>query len=161
MNKLLESKTKVRFTDCDPFNHLNNSKYIDFFLNAREEQILEAYGFDLVKHTEEEQKCWLVSSNKITYFYPAKNMEELVIQSQLIKFTKNTLLVEMHMLDKNKEQMKAIFWTLFTYFDLETERKTDHSDSLNELFGANVVPLEEYDFDKRCFQLLRAHRKKA
>ena len=159
MIKIVESKTKIRFTDCDPYNHLNNSKYIDYFLNCREDHILDAYGFDLVKHTQEENKCWLVSSNKITYLYPAKLMEEVIIQSKLIKCTKNTLLIEMQMLSADKSQIKAIYWTLFTYFDIEAQRKTNHPEDLNELFNSVVLPLEEYDFDKRCFQLLREHRK--
>ena len=29
----------VRFQDCDPFGHLNNARYIDYFLNARQDQI--------------------------------------------------------------------------------------------------------------------------
>lgn len=36
--KLLESKAKVRFHDCDPFNHLNNSRYIDYMVTARGDQ---------------------------------------------------------------------------------------------------------------------------
>ncbi|MEO6346652.1 MAG: acyl-CoA thioesterase, partial [Aquaticitalea sp.] len=39
----LESKMKIRFHDCDPFNHLNNSKYIDYILTARGDQLIENY----------------------------------------------------------------------------------------------------------------------
>jgi len=49
MDKVLKSKVKIRFQDCDPFNHLNNSKYIDYFINAREEQILKHYDLDIFK----------------------------------------------------------------------------------------------------------------
>jgi acyl-CoA thioester hydrolase len=30
---ILESKAIIRFSDCDPFNHLNNSSYINYFFN--------------------------------------------------------------------------------------------------------------------------------
>ena len=34
MEKVLKSRAKVRFQDCDPFNHLNNARYIDYFLKV-------------------------------------------------------------------------------------------------------------------------------
>ena len=40
LEKTIESKVKIRFPDCDPFNHLNNSKYIDYIINAREDHLL-------------------------------------------------------------------------------------------------------------------------
>ena len=46
LSKILESKVKIRFQDCDPFNHLNNAAYINYFINAREDQILENYHLD-------------------------------------------------------------------------------------------------------------------
>jgi acyl-CoA thioester hydrolase len=47
--KILESQMLVRFSDCDPFNHLNNSRYIDYIINAREDQLLKYYEFDIYK----------------------------------------------------------------------------------------------------------------
>jgi acyl-CoA thioester hydrolase len=37
----------IRFSDCDPFGHLNNSKYLDYFINAREDHLKENYDIDL------------------------------------------------------------------------------------------------------------------
>ena len=47
----LQSTVKIRFQDCDPFNHLNNAAYLNYFVNAREDQILEQYGIDIYKMT--------------------------------------------------------------------------------------------------------------
>ena len=30
--KVLKSNTKIRFQDCDPFNHLNNAAYLNYVL---------------------------------------------------------------------------------------------------------------------------------
>ncbi|MDA8650906.1 thioesterase, partial [Flavobacteriaceae bacterium] len=46
-NKILESKAIVRFQDCDPFNHLNNAAYLNYLVNAREDQLMEAYGINI------------------------------------------------------------------------------------------------------------------
>jgi len=37
-NKILQSTYQVRFQDSDPFRHLNNARYLDYFVNAREDQ---------------------------------------------------------------------------------------------------------------------------
>ena len=47
--KVLESKTKIRFQDCDPFNHLNNASYINYLINAREDQLIKYYDIDIYK----------------------------------------------------------------------------------------------------------------
>ena len=37
----LFSKAKIRFTDCDPMGNINNSRYIDYMLTDRAEQMAE------------------------------------------------------------------------------------------------------------------------
>ncbi len=41
-SKLWESKVLIRFSDCDPFNHLNNARYIDYFINAQPSPSLQS-----------------------------------------------------------------------------------------------------------------------
>ena len=67
----LESNVKIRFQDCDPFNHLNNAAYINYLINAREDQILEHYKIDIYKMARTTGKSWVVGSNQIAYINPA------------------------------------------------------------------------------------------
>jgi len=53
MEKILKTKRKIRFQDCNPFNHLNNSKYLEYFINAREDQIAEQYDLDIFNYMQE------------------------------------------------------------------------------------------------------------
>ncbi len=68
-----ESTAEIRFQDCDPFGHLNNARYIDYFMNARTDQIAEYYGLQLLQ--EGQSKSWVVTKSQIVYFVPAKLME--------------------------------------------------------------------------------------
>ncbi len=52
MNKTPHSLYTIRFTDCDPFGHLNNGRYIDYLLNAREDHLKTEYGVDLSQFVE-------------------------------------------------------------------------------------------------------------
>ena len=61
----------IRFQDCDPFNHLNNGRYVDYFLNAREDQLLEHYDLDIYKIARETGLCWVVSTSQIGSGWPA------------------------------------------------------------------------------------------
>ena len=74
--KILTSSTKIRFQDCDPFNHLNNGRYIDYFINQREDQVLNAYGIDIFKMIREDKKGWVVSSTQLAYIIPVFTMEK-------------------------------------------------------------------------------------
>ena len=87
MEQVLESKIRVRFQDCDPFNHLNNSSYLDYFFNAREDQLLKFYDIDIYKHVQKQGKGWVVVTNQISYLKPALVTETVTIQSQIINFS--------------------------------------------------------------------------
>lgn len=152
--KIPENKTKIRFMDCDPFNHLNNSRYIDYFMNAREDHILEAYNLDLYKLAEEKHLGWIVSQNRIAYLRPAKLRETVVIQSCIIKWRDTENLVEMRMWDEEKKHLKAIMWTNFVHFNLKTQRPAMQSEELKQLFKLIEIPVEEgITFEDRIKQV--------
>ncbi|MDO6737537.1 thioesterase family protein [Wenyingzhuangia sp. 2_MG-2023] len=147
--KILTSNTKIRFQDCDPFNHLNNGRYIDYFLNQREDQVLNAYGIDIFKMIREEKIGWVVSSTQIAYILPVFTMEEIAFESQTIEFSKKHMKVEMRMFNKQKNQLKALAWMTFVHVDLTKNKTTEHHSKLMQLFNEVVLPLEEKSFDAR------------
>jgi YbgC/YbaW family acyl-CoA thioester hydrolase len=159
MNKILESNAKVRFQDCDPFNHLNNSKYIDYFINAREDQILKHYNLNIFEHVATFGKSWVVTSNQIAYLKPVLLMEEIIIESQLVAFSDSFLQVEMKMFNTSKTILKSILWTKFTYYDIRNKSKSKHSKELNELFIGIVNPIEKISFESRCNNIIQSSKK--
>lgn len=153
MKQLLETKTKVRFQDCDPFNHLNNAKYLDYFMNAREDQLLEYYNIDIFKIAKTELKSWVVTSNQIAYVKPAFTMENIVIESQLIQYTDKSLKVEMRMYNDAKTELKSLYWVNFVHFDLKTQRPIVHSEELMHLFETVITDVNTHNFDERMISV--------
>jgi acyl-CoA thioester hydrolase len=152
--KLLESKIKIRFHDCDPFNHLNNSKYIDYIIAARGDQLLENYQFDIYKLAQEEKLGWVAAQTQIAYLFPAFVMEEVWIQTKLIAFSENSLLMEGLMLDGDKTTVKAVMWTKLVHFNLRTQKSHRHNENLMAFFEQIVNPLPApISFDERVIQL--------
>ena len=84
-SKLWESKVLIRFSDCDPFNHLNNARYIDYFINAREDQIMANLNFNIYHYAAQHGFGWVVGKNQIAYLKPANLMENVIIDSRLLR----------------------------------------------------------------------------
>lgn len=151
--KILESKTKIRFQDCDPFNHLNNAAYINYLINAREDQLIQYYDIDIYKMGKTLGKSWVVGSNQIAYLRPAFLMEEVVIDSQLINFSNSSLQVELRMWNHDKTELKAVMWSSFVHFNLIKLKTEVHTEELMQLFNTVLNPVKQTSFETRTQQL--------
>lgn len=121
----------VRFGDCDPFGHLNNARYIDYMINAREDHLREFYQISLPDFIKQGQG-WVVRSHEIQYIRPANYNEKICIVSRLAELSNTHVLVEMLMFDENQTTLKAILWTNFTSVDVRTGKKREHIESFAE-----------------------------
>ena len=153
--KTVESKTKIRFQDCDPFNHLNNGKYIDYFMNHREDELIRNYGIDIYKMAKLQGKSWVSSSNQIVYLKPAFLMESITIESQLIYFDQTNLRVEMRMYNEDKSHLKAVIWCGFVHYNLVTQKRELHSEEMMTLFNNINSPMQTDLFEERIKHITR------
>lgn len=158
--KILSSTAVVRFSDCDPFNHLNNSKYIDYFLNAREDQLIAYYDFNLFEYTKQTGCGWVVSQHEIAYIKPAFTMEKVILESVLIRWGEKEIHVEFRMWDEKKTHIKSLMWTKFFHYNFTTRKSEAHSKEITERFKQVEMPVEETgSFEKRV-DMLRMNNKK-
>ena len=153
---ILSSTTKIRFQDCDPYGHLNNSKYIDYMINVREDHLINEYDLNVFLMAHEQKRSWIVGQNEIAYLKPSLIMEKVVIQTRLIDYTERYVQAEMVMYNADKTQVKAVLWTRFFHFDFAMGRAVSHSEKLMELFKEVHVPLEVDRVEKRARMLAAA-----
>lgn len=125
MVKTPKSKDKIRFTDCDMFGHLNNSRYLDYLINAREDHLKNFYNFDFNQYYKNDL-AWVIGSHEIVYIKPALYNEMVIIQSSLIKVEIDKLQVETIMMNEEENQIKAIMWSKLIPINLKTGRKIPH-----------------------------------
>jgi len=130
----------VRFNDCDPMGHLNNARYIDYMLNAREDHLKQAYQINLLEY-HKQGIAWVVRRHDIQYVRPAFYNEVVCIESRLIELGESHVLVELLMFDEQQTTLKAIMWTNFTSVDVKTGRRKDHPASFMEF--ANGVKVDD------------------
>ena len=153
-SKLWESKVLIRFPDCDPFNHLNNARYIDYFINAREDHLLAYLNFNIYHFAAEYGLGWVVSKNQIAYLKPAFLMETVVIDSTLLQLGATDLLVEMKMWNERKDKLKSVMWMNLVHINIKTQKPENHSQNLLDTFAPFINALDEnISFDERVNQL--------
>jgi YbgC/YbaW family acyl-CoA thioester hydrolase len=145
MNKAPHSAYTVRFTDCDPFGHLNNARYIDYFLNAREDHLKDEHQLDL-SHFYQQGVSWVVAGHEISYIRPANYNERISIKTALIQLSAGALLVEMIMMNEQQTQLKSLLWTRFIHINAKTGKRETHSDSFMEF--ARTLEVTEIDVAK-------------
>ncbi len=123
--KLLESKVKVRFQHCDPLGHLNNSTYIDYFLNAREDQLMEYYNIDTYAYAMNNNKAWVVANHKIDYHIALKARQEVTVTSCLKSYTEKSIVVQFEMHLHNRKCAGMV--TTFVHVDLASGKPVAHT----------------------------------
>ncbi|MDM8536301.1 acyl-CoA thioesterase [Desulfobacterales bacterium HSG17] len=162
MNKEPESMVRIRFQDCDPFGHLNNAKYIDYFINAREDHLANYYQFDIYERQKRFQTNWVIFKHHLVYLSPCYFRENVTIKTHLLQYSNTTLLMEGVMTDAEQKRIKAIIWTEFRYFDLAAGKPARHDDALMRFWDSIVIStvtpkLNSGDFDLRVKEIMRRH----
>lgn len=150
MIKTPESRVKVRFPDCDPFNHLNNSRYLDYIMTARGDQLIEHYGFDIYRLAREKALGWVMAQTQIAYLEPAGLMEEVLIRTRLIGFSGKSLHMEGLMLNSEGTRIKAVMWTRLVHVSLLSGSSQPHPEDMMAFFQQVAYPLSrEMTFEER------------
>ncbi|MDV6236627.1 acyl-CoA thioesterase [Leptospira ellisii] len=149
---------RIRFQDCDPFGHLNNARYMDYFLEAREDHLRDFYGFDLFEHASREGKSWVVTRTQIAYLEPAKQSDLVRIATRLTSRTDGSIRNEDLMYDQSGKRLKAMLWIDFAYVDLGRGRPTRHGEDLVRFFDSVLYRdsgSENGNFEERVREMKR------
>lgn len=153
-----ETRVIIRFQDCDPLQHLNNSKYFDYYFNAREDQVATLYDFNPGQMFRELKTSWVVYQHQIAYIRPALVSEWVRITSRLIYYNEDTLVTEFFMTDDAKTHVKNVLWMTSKYISVLTGKRTPHDPIVMEYLNATILPNVDYpnvDFNDRIREIKR------
>ena len=136
MSKAIHSQYTIRFSDCDPAGHLNNAKYVEYFLNAREDHVKIRYGMSM-SNFYQGNNAWVVASHQIQYALPAPHGAQVIIHSCMVQCRDNGMIVEFWMTDLEGKTMYALMQSDFAYVNLKSLQKVNHEEALvNKLEGS-------------------------
>lgn len=153
MSEETSSKVKIRFIDCDPIGHLNNSKYLDYMLNAREDHVEENYGITYEEIIKKTGSTWVTIQNEIAYLKEVRYNNTVLITSKIIDINSRTSTVEILMKDINTGLIHAILWTTVIFFNLKTRKVDELPDDLKTLFSKFLVEIPQKEFKDRVLHL--------
>ena len=153
MEKFPSSVMQIRFQDCDPMSILNNSRYIDYFMNAREDHLATFYGLNIYDRLKENGTSWVVAKNEIIYRKPAFLMEKVLIKTQVNNYSLKHIEVEMVMFDESGQKLKALMRTVFVPINVVKNESIEHEDSIMQLLGKVRVDDVTENIEERVMEL--------
>lgn len=145
-----ESKSIIRFQDCDPLRHLNNAKYFDYFFNAREDQVPKLYGVEIRDLIDRFKAVWVVYNHNIAYLRPANLGEWVQIITRVIWHNEDTIVVEYVMTDEVKSHLKTVLWSTLKYVGLTSSKTTHHSQEMLDYL--NAIQYQGVNYDPKLFK---------
>ena len=157
-----ETVHRVHFQDCDMLGHLNNARYFDYFLNAREDHTTEHYQLNMGEIAREQKAGWVITKHHISYLKPARQGAQVRILSQLIHFDNSNLVLEMQMRSEDGLRLLALLWSEMTYVSMPAGTRTDHGNAMMDLLDDLDVDTIEYDpdgFDERVKEVRQQLKK--
>ncbi len=158
MQKELSKLVKIRFSDCDPIGHLNNVRYIEYMLNAREDHVEAGYGFTYEEYTRRTGCTWITVQNEIAYLKEVRYNAKVVISSKTIEISDRMSKVEILMKSEDEQTVHSVLWMTIIYFDMKTRRSAVHPPETKELFQKFLVELEEKDFKSRVATIRKQNK---
>ena len=160
MGKETTSVVKVRFSDCDPIGHLNNVKYLEYMLNAREDHVEEHYGFTYEQYIKKTGCTWIAIQNEIAYLKEVRANTQVEISSKIIQIDGRVSKVEILMNSIDGSTTHAVLWMTVIYFNMKTRKSEVHPEGTVSLFQKFLVDVPQQTFQERA-TFLRQQNKKA
>lgn len=114
-----ESELRVRPDDIDMYNHVHNSKYFDYVLAARYDQMERCYGMGMEKFIELGYG-WLVRSVFIDYKRPLKMSDYFLVRTGIETIDEKKCRVNFEVLNKASGKTCADGWFDFVMIDLKS-----------------------------------------
>ena len=158
MQQEISSQVKVRFSDCDPIGHLNNVKYLDYMLNAREDHVESGYGFTYEEYTRKTGCTWITVQNEIAYLKEVRYNAKVIISSKTIEVGDRLSKVEILMKSADGKTIHSVLWLTVIYFDMKTRASASQPEDTKNLFRKFLINLEEKDFQSRAISLRKLNK---
>lgn len=104
--KRFESEVTVRPDDIDMNNHVHTSKYFDYYLTARYDQMSRCYGVPMEKFIENGW-TWYVRSYKMEFKRPVRLGETVIVRTWLEAFERADAVVAFRIIKKEGGKLAA------------------------------------------------------
>ncbi|HEY0176976.1 MAG TPA: acyl-CoA thioesterase [Pedobacter sp.] len=116
---IFETELRVRPDDIDMFNHVHNSKYFDYVLAARYEQMEKFYKMSMESFLES-GFGWVVRTAYVDFKRPLKMGDLIKIRTGTLTINEKGCRVQFEIENTKSKKIAADGWFDYTMIDLTT-----------------------------------------
>lgn len=121
MYSVFESEIAIRPDDIDLNNHVHNTKYLDYVLAARFDQMIKYYKMTF-KDFEELGYGWVVSITYIEYKRALTLYDKILVRTQMDSVNGAQCKVNFWIVKKENEKMAAHGYLTYTMVSIKNGR---------------------------------------
>ncbi|RZJ81753.1 MAG: acyl-CoA thioesterase [Flavobacterium sp.] len=118
---IFETELNVRPDDIDMFNHVHNSKYLDYVLAARYEQMEKFYGMSWEKFSEQGYG-WVVAKVTINFKRPLTMGDKMIVRTGILEMNEKGSNVQFEIINKATGKVSSDGIFDYVMIDLATQR---------------------------------------
>ena len=134
MTSRFTSEIPVRPDDIDMFQHVHNSRYLDYIQAARYDQMIRCY-----KMSMEEFMImgygFVVKKAELNFKRALIMGDVMLISTQVKEFNGSDILVEFEIVNKKNEKISCDGFMLYTMINLKTARSEKVPDEIQTKFS--------------------------
>lgn len=118
---IFETELTIRPDDIDMNNHVHNSKYLDYVLAARYDQMRKDYKVTMEDFLSR-GFTWVVSNVNINYKRALVLTDEIIVRTQVDSFNRSQSIVNFEIVKKENGKVAADGQFIYTMINIETGR---------------------------------------
>lgn len=116
-----ETEMKVRPDDIDLFQHVHSSRYMDYLLAARFDQMERCYKMPMSEYLERNMG-WYQTSITMNFKRPLVMGDEFVVETGITKFETRTIEISYRIFKKSTNKLCVDGTAAYALIDLTTKR---------------------------------------
>lgn len=128
-----ETELQVRPDDLDMNAHVHNSKYFDYVLAARFDQMERCYKMSMQEFISM-GLGWVVKTAHVEYKRPLGMGERMIVRTWIEDFLEDGVKVQFEITKKGNGKISCDGWFLFTMIDLKTGRSEKIPESVKHRY---------------------------
>jgi YbgC/YbaW family acyl-CoA thioester hydrolase len=128
------SELKVRPDDIDMFNHVHNSRYMDYVLAARYEQMETCYGMSMEEFMDMGYG-WVVKTAHIDFKRPLTLGEVFTVTTWILSMDEKTSKVQFEIISSKTGKLCSEGWFDYALIDIKTGRSTKITEEMIEKYS--------------------------
>ena len=129
-----KTEFKVRPDDIDMFHHVHNSKYFDYVLAARYEQMEQHYGMPMEEFLKQGYG-WVVKTAYVDYKRPLGMGDSFIIETGIIELNSKGCRVLFTITNKKTGKLCCDGWFDYVLIDIHTGRSARVTDEMIEKYS--------------------------